>query len=38
MRSQFADKYNPDDDALKYDRDVLNESNPKRAGYKDLLN
>jgi putative AdoMet-dependent methyltransferase len=38
MRSQFADKFNHDDDALKYDRDVLNESDPIRAGYEDLLN
>jgi len=38
MRSQFADKFNHDDDALKYDRDVLNEFNPIRAGYENLLN
>lgn len=38
MRSKFADKFNHDDDALKYDRGVLNESDPIRAGYENLLN
>lgn len=38
MKSQFVDKFNHDEDAAQYDRDVKNESNPIRAGYQDLLN
>ncbi|MCP4445353.1 MAG: class I SAM-dependent methyltransferase [Myxococcales bacterium] len=37
MRSENADKFNHDADAPEYDRDVLNESHPIRAGYEDLL-
>lgn len=37
MRSQFADKFNHDDDALKYDDKVLDETDPIRAGYDKLL-
>lgn len=38
MRSQFADKFNHDEDALKYDENVLDETDPIRAGYDELLN
>lgn len=37
MRSRFVDKYNHDEDALDYDKDVLNERNPIRSGYFELL-
>jgi len=36
--SQFADKFNHDEDALKYDDNVLDETDPIRAGYDELLN
>ncbi|MBL7129549.1 MAG: class I SAM-dependent methyltransferase [Ignavibacteria bacterium] len=38
MRSQFADKFNHDEDALKYDDNVLDETDPIRAGYNELIN
>jgi putative AdoMet-dependent methyltransferase len=37
MRSQFADKFNHDEDAAGYDLDVRNEADPIRAGYAELL-
>ena len=37
MRSQNVDRFNHDEDAADYDRDVLNESDPIRAGYDALL-
>lgn len=37
MRSEFADKFNHDEDAAEYDEDVLNEADPIRAGYDVLL-
>lgn len=37
MRSEFADKFNHDEDAFEYDQDVRNEAHPIRAGYSDLL-
>ena len=33
MRSRHADRFNHDEDAADYDRDVLNEADPIRAGY-----
>ncbi len=33
MRSNYADIFNHDEDALDYDEDVLNESDPIRTGY-----
>lgn len=33
MRSSYADSFNHDDIAAEYDRDVLNENHPIRAGY-----
>ena len=38
MRSQFANKFNHDEDALKYDDNVLDETDPIRAGYNELIN
>ncbi len=38
MRSQFVEKFNHNEDATSYDKDVLNESDPIRAGYDALLN
>ena len=38
MRSRYADKFNHDEDADDYDRDVLDESHPVREGYDALLN
>ncbi len=38
MKSANADKFNHDNDAAGYDRDVADESNPIRAGYDRLLN
>ena len=37
MRSRNADRFNHDEDAAGYDRDVLNEADPIRAGYDALL-
>lgn len=37
MRSAHVDRFNHDDDAADYDRDVTNESHPIRAGYGELL-
>lgn len=37
MRSQYADEFNHDDQALEYDEHVRDESNPIRAGYSRLL-
>jgi putative AdoMet-dependent methyltransferase len=38
MKSQFVDVFNHDEDAAGYDADVLNETDPIRAGYDALLN
>ncbi len=38
MRSKYADLFNHDDQALEYDEGVLNERDPIRAGYEDVLN
>ena len=38
MKSEFADKFNHDEDAPDYDQDVRNEADPIRAGYDALLN
>ncbi len=38
MRSEFAEKFNYDEEALGYDQDVRNEAHPIRAGYTGLLN
>lgn len=37
MRSQYADKFNHDEDAPGYDRDVANTADPIRSGYAELL-
>jgi len=37
MRSELVEKFNHDEDAVEYDNDVLNESDPIRAGYDALL-
>ena len=37
MRSRHADRFNHDEDAADYDRDVLNEADPIRAAYDALL-
>ncbi len=37
MRSRFADTFNHDADAPDYDVDVTNETDPIRAGYRELL-
>jgi hypothetical protein len=37
VRSRNADRFNHDEDAAGYDRDVLNEADPIRAGYDALL-
>ena len=37
MRSQHADEFNHDEDAAGYDADVLNEDDPIRTGYGELL-
>jgi putative AdoMet-dependent methyltransferase len=37
MRSRFADRFNHDADAAGYDRDVQNEADPIRAGYRAVL-
>jgi putative AdoMet-dependent methyltransferase len=37
MRSANADIFNHDTEAADYDRDVLNESDPVRAGYREIL-
>ena len=37
MRSEFADKFNHDEDAPDYDQDVRKEAHPIRAGYEALL-
>jgi len=37
MRSQHADLFNHDEDAPRYDADVLNESDPIRTGYQNCL-
>ena len=37
MRSQYADYFNHDDDALGYDADVRDETNPIRTGYAQLM-
>jgi putative AdoMet-dependent methyltransferase len=37
MKSEFVDKFNHDEDAPDYDKDVRNEGHPIRAGYDALL-
>lgn len=37
MRSRFVDKFSHDEDAPGYDLDVLDDDNPVRAGYRDVL-
>lgn len=37
MRSRYADTFHHNDNALAYDQQVLNESDPVRAGYADTL-
>lgn len=37
MKSQFVDKFNHDEDAPGYDQDVLNEADPIRTGYDQVL-
>ena len=37
MRSANADIFNHDTEAADYDNDVLNEADPIRAGYRDVL-
>lgn len=37
MRSSHADRFNHDEDALGYDDDVRNETDPLRAGYEAVL-
>ncbi|MEK6706316.1 MAG: class I SAM-dependent methyltransferase [Bdellovibrionota bacterium] len=37
MKSKNMERFNHDPDASRYDEDVLNEDNPIRAGYEDLL-
>ena len=37
MRSEHADRFNHDEDAAEYDLDVRNDTDPIRAGYRELL-
>lgn len=38
MKSVYIDEFNHDQWAADYDKDVINENNPIRTGYKELLN